>query len=273
MVKSTWEGLLNHLETAGTPQISKISFARDSLLLPPMKHLPNALTLANLFCGCCALLYTFYWQPEMAALFTAASFVFDYLDGMAARALKVGSPLGKELDSLADVVSFGVVPGAMLYRLLSGDVSITAAYGNSFVEIYALPAFVLSAFSGLRLGKFNLDTRQTNYFIGLSTPACTVFVLGLALSAHHNLFGLKEVIENQWFLYGLVGVLSWLLVSEIPMFGMKIKRFDWKSNVFNLTFLALFGVLIFFLKELALSAIIVCYIVLSVIFKNKIIGD
>ncbi len=236
-----------------------------------MKHLPNALTLANLFCGCCALLYTFYWQPEMAAMFTAASFGFDYLDGMASRALKVSSPLGKELDSLADVVSFGVVPGAMLYRLLSGEPSISAAFGNSFVEMAALPAFVLSAFSALRLAKFNLDTRQANYFIGLSTPACTVFVLGLTLSAHHDLFELKEFIENQWLLYGLIALLSWLLVSEIPMFGMKIKRFDWKSNVFNLVFLALFAVLVFFLQELALSAIIVCYIVLSVFFKKKIL--
>lgn len=237
-----------------------------------MKHLPNALTLANLFCGCCALLYTFYWQPEMAALFTAGSFVFDYLDGMVARALRVSSPLGKELDSLADVVSFGVVPGAMLYRLLSGDVSITAAFGPSFVEVWALPAFVLSAFSALRLGKFNLDTRQTNYFIGLSTPACTVFVLGLTLAAHQDLFGLKEIIGNQWFLYGMVAVLSALLVSEIPMFGMKIKGLDWKSNVFNLGFLLLFIVLVIFLKALALSAIIVCYIVLSVVFRNRIVA-
>lgn len=237
-----------------------------------MKHLPNAFTLANLFCGCCALLYTFYWQPEMAALFTAGSFVFDYLDGMVARALRVSSPLGKELDSLADVVSFGVVPGAMLYRLLSGDVSITAAFGPSFVEVWALPAFVLSAFSALRLGKFNLDTRQTNYFIGLSTPACTVFVLGLTLAAHQDLFGLKEIIGNQWFLYGMVAVLSALLVSEIPMFGMKIKGLDWKSNVFNLGFLLLFIVLVIFLKALALSAIIVCYIVLSVVFRNRIVA-
>lgn len=237
-----------------------------------MKHLPNALTLANLFCGCCALLYTFYWQPEMAALFTAGSFVFDYLDGMVARALHVSSPLGKELDSLADVVSFGVVPGAMLYRLLSGDVSISAAFGPSFVEVWALPAFVLSAFSALRLGKFNLDTRQTNYFIGLSTPASTVFVLGLTLTAHQDLFGLKDIIGNQWFLYGIVAGLSALLISEIPMFGMKIKSFDWKSNVFNLGFLLLFVVLVFFLKALALSAIIVCYIVLSVVFRNRIVG-
>ncbi len=117
-----------------------------------MRQLPNALTLANLFCGCCALLYTLYWQPETAAWFTAASFVFDYLDGMAARAVKVSSPLGKELESLADVVSFGVVPGAMIYQMLSGS-----GVGETGVVTAALPAFVLSAFSGLRLGKFNLD--------------------------------------------------------------------------------------------------------------------
>lgn len=237
-----------------------------------MKQLPNALTLANLFCGCCALLYTLYWQPEIAALFTAASFVFDYLDGMVARALHVSSPLGKELDSLADVVSFGVVPGAMLYQLLAGEPSIGTVFGQSFVQVAALPAFVLSAFSAFRLGKFNLDTRQGNYFIGLSTPACTVFVLGLALAAHQDLFGLKGLIVTPWFIYGLIALLSWLLVSEIPMFGMKIKRFDWKSNVFNLGFLALFVVLVLLLKVLALSAIIVCYIVLSVLFKNKIVA-
>ena len=242
-----------------------------------MKHIPNALTLANLFCGCCALLFTFYWQPGIAALFTAGSFFFDYLDGMAARALNVNSPLGKELDSLADVVSFGVVPGAMLYQLLTGGQTIetfTGVSGNGFaISIIGFPAFVLSAFSALRLAKFNLDTRQANYFIGLSTPACTVFVLGLALTSHYNRFGLAEAIGNQLFLFGLIGLLSWLLVSEIPMFGMKVKRFDWKSNAFNLFFLGLFAVLVFFLKELALSVIIVCYIVLSIIFKHKIVAD
>ena len=96
--------------------------------------------------------------------------------------------------------------------------------------------------------------------------------MGLALTAHHDRFGLAEVIENHWFLYALVGLLSWLLLSEIPMFGMKIKRFDLRSNVFNLAFLALFAVLVFFLKELALSTIIVCYIVLSIVFKNKILA-
>jgi CDP-diacylglycerol--serine O-phosphatidyltransferase len=235
-----------------------------------MKHLPNALTLANLFCGCCALLYTLYWQPETAALFTAGSFLFDYLDGMAARALKVSSPLGKELDSLADVVSFGVVPGAMLYQMLAGTSG--GAEGN-LVQTAALPAFVLSAFSALRLAKFNLDTRQSRYFIGLSTPASTVLVLGLVLAAHHDRFGYAEIITNPWFLYGLVAVLSWLLLSEIPMFGMKIKGLDLVGNAVNIAFVLLFAVLVFVLKELALTAIIVCYILASVVLKGKVLNS
>lgn len=237
-----------------------------------MKHIPNAFTLANLFCGCCALLYTFYWQPEVAALFTLGCFFFDYMDGMAARVLKVISPLGKELDSLADMVSFGVVPGAMMYQLLSGHQA-AAVPGADMVQVAALPAFILSVFSGFRLGKFNIDPRQTNYFIGLTTPACTIFVLGLVLTAHYDRFGLAEIISNQWLLYGLIAVLSWLLVCEIPMFAMKLKGLSLSSNALTFSFSALFILLAFLLKELALPVIILCYIVLSIIIKNKILAE
>lgn len=240
-----------------------------------MKHIPNLLTLTNLFFGCCALLYTLAYDPAVAALFTLGSFLCDYADGMAARALNVSSPLGKELDSLADVVSFGVVPGAMIYQLLAstscGDAIAPGVSAFSVCQA-ALPAFILSAASGLRLGRFNLDTRQTSYFIGLSTPACTVFVLGLTLSVYSNYFGIKELLSNAWLLYGLVGVLSVLLNSEIPMFGMKIKRFDLKSNLFTLAFVVLFAVLFYYLHALALSVIILVYILASVIFKNKVIS-
>ncbi|MEO6758065.1 MAG: CDP-alcohol phosphatidyltransferase family protein [Saprospiraceae bacterium] len=242
--------------------------------LPNMRqHIPNVLTLSNLFCGCCAILYILNDQQDIAALFTLGSFFFDYLDGMVARALQVSSPLGKELDSLADVVSFGVVPGMMLYMMLQLPHWVIVPGNSHSIAIVALPAFILSMFSAFRLGKFNLDTRQGSYFIGLSTPACTVFVLGLALTVHYDLFGLRKILVDPWLLYTLIGVLSWLLVSEIPMFGMKIKRFDWKSNQFNLAFLVLFIVLIFFLKFLALSAIIVVYILASLLFKQKVIAD
>lgn len=243
---------------------------------PPMRsQIPNVLTLCNLFCGCCALLNTFYWQPVTAAWFTLGSFVFDTLDGMVARALNVHSPMGKELDSLADVVSFGAVPGAMLYMLLShtaGSVTVIPGFQFSLVNLAALPVFVLSMFSAYRLGKFNLDTRQTSYFIGLSTPGCTMFVLGLTLSVHANRFDFLEILHNQWFIYALTGILSWLLVSEIPMFGMKIKGLSLRKNALILTFLVLFIVLIVLLKELALSAIVLCYIVYSLLQKNKIVN-
>jgi len=243
------------------------------------QHIPNFLTLSNLFCGCCAILYILDGNQTIAALFTLGSFIFDYLDGMVARALKVSSPLGKELDSLADVVSFGVVPSTMLYMMLrqssgsDGWVAYPPAGILPSVCIAALPAFVLAMFSALRLAKFNLDTRQGNYFIGLSTPACTVFVLGLALAVQNDHFGMRQILANPWLLYGLVALLSWLLVSEIPMFGMKIKRFHWESNRLNLLFVVLFGVLIFFLKELALSAIIVCYFFASLLFRKQVVAE
>lgn len=244
------------------------------------QHIPNLLTLGNLFCGCCAILYILHGEQSIAALFTLGSFILDYLDGMVARALQVHSPLGKELDSLADVVSFGVVPATMLYMMLTrGTCAQLGRWLNAPPEMLgyvcpaALPAFVLAMFSALRLGKFNLDTRQSNYFIGLSTPACTVFVLGLALVTENNRFGIRELVFQPWLLYGLIAGLSWLLVSEIPMFGMKIKRFDWQSNRLNLLFVLLFGVLIFFLKELALSAIIAFYLVVSLLLRKKILAE
>ncbi len=246
------------------------TYLRTTKQPPLMRHLPNLLTLTNLFCGCCALLYTVYLDPVTAAWFTLASFVCDYADGMAARALGVSSPLGKELDSLADVVSFGVVPGAMLYQLL---VNCTMEGPVGHVVTAALPAFILAAFSGLRLARFNLDTRQTSYFIGLSTPACTVFVLGLTLTVHNNSLGAAaELIQNPWLLYGLVALLSWLLNAEIPMFGMKIKRFDLRSNAFNLAFVGLFLLLLYLFNALAFSLIILIYIALSIIFKNKVVA-
>jgi CDP-diacylglycerol--serine O-phosphatidyltransferase len=236
-----------------------------------MFNLPNLLTLSNLFFGCCALLYTLYGQPEQAAWCTLGCFLCDYADGMTARALKISSPLGKELDSLADVVSFGVVPGAMLYQLLSGPMSVVPGWQTTLVNPTALPAFVLTAFSALRLAKFNLDTRQTNYFLGLSTPACTVFVLGLTLANHQNAFGVADLLaRSPWALYLLIAVLSALLVSEIPMFGMKIKSLDWRSNLPLLLALVVVGALFVLLGSLALSAGIVFYIVCSVIYKNRI---
>lgn len=231
------------------------------------KHIPNFITLCNLFCGCCALLFIQQGDIPTAAWFTAASFVCDYLDGMLARALNVHSDLGKQLDSLADVVSFGVVPGFLCYHMLCLTNITNMASG---VQLAALPAFVLSMASALRLGRFNLDTRQTDYFIGLSTPACTLLVLGLALGGHYQLFDLQNWLLQPLVLYGIIGVLSWLLNSEIPMFGMKIKNLEWQSNRIPLLLLVLAIPAFYFLHTLALTAMVLLYILFSIVFKHEI---
>jgi CDP-diacylglycerol---serine O-phosphatidyltransferase len=239
-------------------------------------HFPNLLTLCNLFCGCCALVFLFHGDPRGAAWFTLGSFLCDYADGMVARALDVQSPIGRELDSLADVVSFGVVPSTMLYHLLKMS---NCAPGGIFsglpyfsICISALPAFVLAAFAAYRLAKFNVDTRQKAYFLGLSTPACTLFVMGITLTATNDLFGLRDSIQSPVLLYVLIPLLSGLMVGEIPMFGLKTKDFSLKNNRLNLLFLVMFGLLVFLLKELALTAVIVLYIAVSILFKSRVIA-
>lgn len=258
------------------------------------QQIPNVITLANLFFGCCAVVYLLYGQPEPAAWCVLGSFLCDYSDGMVARALRVSSPMGKELDSLADVVSFGVVPGAMFYGLLSliycqGTALPMTLYPTAsalptgtvdefpaFFQLCpaALPAFVLSAFSAYRLAKFNLDVRQKSYFIGLSTPGCTLFVLGLTLAAYNNQFGIGQFFQHTpWAIYILVGLLSYLQVSEIPMFGLKFRSFRWQGNRVPYFFLVLGLTALFTLKGIGLAALIVFYILVSIFFKHKITGS
>lgn len=236
-------------------------------------NLPNFLTMCNLFLGCCALVFIDGLLLDLAAVCTVGCFVCDYLDGMLARALKINSPIGKELDSLADVVSFGVVPGLIFYKIYGQ--SAACMHNNTYVFIcpFQFLGFVLSAFSALRLAKFNLDTRQANYFIGLSTPACTLLVMGLGLSWQQDLFSLKDLFRMQpYFLLAAEAVLCWLLISEIPMFGMKLKGFDLKSILPLLVSVVLGVVLFYFLGVLALCVLVVIYILASLVFRQKIVA-
>lgn len=257
------------------------------------QQIPNFFTLLNLFFGCCAAALFFYGQPVSAAWCLLGSFLCDYSDGMVARALRVSSPMGKELDSLADVVSFGVVPGVMLYNMLSG-IYCEFSMGFSFYPplsappasdvprdlsqhiplcLAGLPAFVLSMFSAYRLAKFNLDVRQKGYFIGLSTPGCTLFVLGLTLAVYNNQLSIGDFIQRApWILYLITGLFSFLLVSEIPMFPLKFRSFRWQGNKMPYTFLVLGLTALFTLKGLGLSILILFYILISIIFKHKIVG-
>jgi len=228
------------------------------------KHIPNTVTLSNLLCGCLALISIFTNQVDMVPYFIGISLLADYFDGLLARLLKVNSPMGRELDSLADMVSFGVVPGAMLYYLINQSKGIVGVDFSDPTTLVGLVGFLVTLFSCVRLAKFNLDTRQTEGFVGLNTPACTIFVLGLLLIALGNLRGMKPFILNEAFLYGVSIVLSYLLIAEIPMFSFKFKSLALKGNKIRVSFIAV-TVLCFCVIEfgIALSIIILLYILIS----------
>ncbi|MBD2716056.1 CDP-alcohol phosphatidyltransferase family protein [Microvirga sp. STR05] len=238
------------------------------------KHLPNALTCLNLLCGCVSLsIILAYdsasalaassgnWQPLVqAAYLIGIAAVADFFDGLVARALHVSSPIGKDLDSLADMVSFGVVPGAILFKLLQ---QVLPAAGLPTVLAYL--AFVVSIFSALRLAKFNNDTRQSDSFIGLPTPACTLLVASLPLILAHDSFGVSGIILNPWLLLGLSGLLSGLLVAEIPLFALKFKNLRWQDNSVRFVFLLLSVALLAGLQAAAIPLIVLLYVLLSVL--------
>lgn len=226
------------------------------------KHIPNTITLLNLISGCCALVAVLGHNFVLAFWFLLISIAADYLDGAVARLLKVKSPLGKELDSFADMVSFGVVPGAIFYMLLAKGWEDSV---NNGLVWGALPGFVLSAFSGLRLAKFNLDTRQESHFLGLPTPSCTLFVVGLMLIYEFNSFQLQAFVVNPIFLLASVLILSYLLISEIPMFNLKFSSFNWEGNEVKYVFLLLSIIGFIFLQEAAFFMLVFLYIVINVL--------
>ncbi len=182
------------------------------------RHIPNTITSCNLLCGVLGVIASFRGRPDIAFSLMLAASVFDFCDGLAARALKAYSDMGKELDSLSDMVSFGVLPSVMMCNHLY------ASYGNSFVSFIPV---VLAVFSGLRLAKFNVDERQHSSFVGLATPAAALICASLcdfAFSQPDSLIGLAA--NGRFFLPLLALVLSALLVSEIPMFAMKMGTGD-----------------------------------------------
>ncbi|AMJ64523.1 CDP-alcohol phosphatidyltransferase family protein [Hymenobacter sp. PAMC 26628] len=238
------------------------------------KHIPNALTCLNLLCGCLAL--TFVFTPGLHNLVVGAYFVglaavADFLDGLVARALRVSSPIGKDLDSLADMVSFGVVPGAILYMLLNTALASAAPLVGG-LQYLPLAAFILTIFSALRLAKFNNDTRQTNSFIGLPTPACTLVVasLPLILAAYSGApTAIDKLILNPWALLALTVVLSGLLVAELPLFALKFKSFGLVGNRQRYLFLLLAGALTLWLHAAAVPLVVLLYVGLSVVGPRR----
>ena len=205
----------------------------------------------------------------MGAYFVAAAAAADFADGLLARALRVSSAIGKDLDSLADMVSFGMVPGAILFALLGEAAQLAGGFSEGATPIgfwFWLPyfGFLVTIFSALRLAKFNNDTRQTTSFIGLPTPACTLVVASLPLILSHDQFGLKDIILNPWLLLGLTGLLSGLLVAELPLFALKFKNLRWGDNRRRFLFLLLAASLLLGLRAAAVPLIVLLYVLLSV---------
>jgi CDP-diacylglycerol--serine O-phosphatidyltransferase len=272
--------------------------------------IPNLFTLGNLLCGCLAIVFALDGDLKWSAYLVGIAAVLDFFDGFVARLLNSSSPIGKELDSLADCVTFGVVPGIVLMQLMNADLRsnfysnvITSSLfehgGNNIpptIFPMALIGLVVSLFSALRLAKFNIDTRQSESFIGVPTPAIGMLVAALSLMIDVNpaLLGNKQLLfesysltifdtafnyvltadnwfSNYWFLAGFSVVASFLLISELPLFALKFKKFGWKGNEVRYSFLVGCAVMIAFLGYAGIALSIVAYIVLSFVlwFMNR----
>lgn len=228
------------------------------------RHIPNALTCLNLFSGCIASVMAFHARYDLALLFIFIGAVFDFFDGMAARLLHAYSNIGKDLDSLADDVSFGVAPSLMIFSLLKEMHYPVSIEGIAPYLPYA--AFLISVFSALRLAKFNNDTRQSTSFIGLPVPANALFWASLITGNHAFL---TNEACHPLYLIAIVCLFSWLLVSEIPMFSLKFKNLSWKENKICFIFLFVCILLIVFLGIKGISACIVWYILLSLCTQKR----
>jgi CDP-diacylglycerol--serine O-phosphatidyltransferase len=253
-----------------------------------VKQIPNLFTLLNLVFGCMACVAAlqpgiimtadsngqlYYDVPEqiwMASLFILASAVVDYVDGLLARLLKASSAMGRELDSLSDVVSFGVAPSLILYQFLR----LSWAQGEQALDqsvVLLWPAFLLPAAAAWRLARFNLNqaTSQSSYFNGLPVPAAGLFVASLPLVYWEvNQAWVPALLLNAVFLYGVILVLAALMISQIPILAFKFNSFSWKENKLRYGILIMSIVLLLFLQWLAIPLIIMIYVLLSLFFKK-----
>jgi CDP-diacylglycerol--serine O-phosphatidyltransferase len=224
-------------------------------------HIPNLLTGVNLLCGCLAIICALNpdaYQMQTATYLIWAAASFDFLDGMSARLLKSYSHLGKQLDSLADMVSFGVAPGMVLFALIQEEANV----GEEWIAYFAL---VIPVFSALRLAIFNIDESQSDSFKGLPTPANALLIGSLPLLFAKGNAGMAAIIETPAAMAGLGVVLSFLLVSKVVMFSLKMQSFQWDGNQLVYGFLIASAVILLALPYSALPIIILLYIVISVL--------
>ncbi|MEM8520098.1 CDP-alcohol phosphatidyltransferase family protein [Flavobacterium sp. PL12] len=232
------------------------------------KHIPNLITLLNLFSGCIALVFAFNAKFEMAFYFVCLGIFLDFFDGFFARLFKVSSPLGLQLDSLADMVTSGVVPGLVMFQMMVSNSSDSV---ESYLQFFPYLAFVITMGSCYRLANFNIDTRQTDSFIGLPTPANALFILSLPLVLQNtDSLVVIELLTNQWFLLLITFLSAYMLNAEIPLFSLKIKKFSFKENALQIIFLLLSFLLLIFFQYLGIPLLILLYVLLSVV-NNKVL--
>jgi CDP-diacylglycerol--serine O-phosphatidyltransferase len=230
------------------------------------KHLPNAITCANLFSGCVGIVFAFQGELIIASYAIFLSAIFDFFDGLASRVLQSYSGIGKDLDSLADLVSFGFLPASIAYQLFlqSPQIVDVSPYLN-FIP------FAMVIFSALRLAKFNVDTRQAENFIGLPTPANAILIASLPfIIEQHKPF--TVYILNPYVLSVLVVIMCALLVAELPLMSLKFKNRDFQENIYRYLLLLFSAILILFFKFAAVPVVILIYITLSII-QFKIAHD
>ena len=240
------------------------------------KHIPNFITCLNIVSGSIAVLLAIKGDLSLAVIFIFAAAVFDFFDGMAARLFKAYSPIGKELDSLADLISFGLAPGMLMmvmleYSLFGINVRAENFATLSIWEIMSISAALLiPVTSALRLAKFNIDTRQTSSFIGLPTPANAILIAALALIIEHGRFDIIDAFLLQPAVLLIITVgMSLLLVSELPMFSLKFKNLSWKENQVRFIFLGTSAAFIIALDIYGIALAIIIFILISFILKLK----
>jgi CDP-diacylglycerol---serine O-phosphatidyltransferase len=238
------------------------------------KHIPNAITLINLFCGCLAILEVFRSSFQTAFVLMVIAAVADFFDGLVARLLKVNSDLGKQLDSLADVVTFGVVPGFILMQMIRFGIDARIPnldFGSTWFYL-ANAGLLIPLFSALRLARFNIDTRQANYFIGMPTPANALWIASLPLIvSESSTQWLIDWLTNPFFLIVLVLFSSFIMNAEIPLISLKFKSRDWKSNAERYLLIIASVLLLLLFKITALPLIMLLYLTLSILTKKRIV--
>jgi CDP-diacylglycerol---serine O-phosphatidyltransferase len=218
--------------------------------------IPNALTLCNLFCGCVGIVAVFHNDMLLASVMIVVAGVFDFFDGFAARLLKSSSPIGKELDSLADMVTFGALPSFMIYYYIQLSVPDLESIWKAYF------AFLIALFSALRLAKFNVDERQSYGFIGVPTPANALLIASFPfIREQYPAFDVYLLNAN--YLIGFSLLMCLLLVAELPLFALKFKNFSWKGNEIKFIFIGISAILLFLLKFAGIPMVIVLYILLS----------